>query len=378
MALERREFLKLSAATGAGFGLAAVGAATAPAVAPAPRPLRLLILGGTGFTGPFQVAYAVARGHEVTVFNRGRSEASVPPGVQSLRGDRATGDLYALRGGRWDAVIDNPTTLPYWVRDAAEVLAGYTGRYLFISTVSVYDFAGLSIIDESSPVLQYRDGDPLDIRPDTYAPAIYGHMKAASEREVRRWYGERALILRPTLIVGPRDPTDRFTYWPLRVARGGDIVAPGDGRDPVQIIDARDLAEWTVRMAESGAPGTYNAAGPRARLSMAEQLYGIRAALSGNLDLRFHWLPAAFLADQGVSAWQEMTTWFGVNDPVSAVSIERAVAAGLAFRPLAETTRETLAWFREQPAERQAGLRAGLAADKEAAVLAAWRAHVAG
>lgn len=377
MSLDRRAFLGLSAlgAGALGTGTIARAAMEATGISEADRPLRLLILGGTGFTGPFQVAYARARGHEVTVFNRGRNPEVLPEGVEQLTGDRHLGELGALRGRRWDAVIDNPSTLPHWVSDMGEVLHEHTDRYIFISTVSVYDLVGLTHIDEDTPVLAYRDGDPLDIRAETFTPAIYGHMKAACEHEARRWYGERATIIRPTLIVGPRDGTDRFTYWPLRIARGGDIVAPGDGLDPVQIIDARDLAEWTVRVAELGAPGIYNAAGPRSRLTMAEQLHGIRAALSGDLDLRFHWLPAQFLREQGVSAWSEMPTWFGPRDPVSEVSIERAIAAGLTFRPLAATAVETLDWFRAQPAERQVALRAGLAADKEAAVLAAWRAH---
>lgn len=375
MSLDRREFLGLSAlgAGALGAGPMAFAGPDTTGIPEAERPLRLLILGGTGFTGPFQVAYARARGHEVTVFNRGRNTQVLPEDVEQLTGDRHLGELDALRGRRWDAVIDNPSTLPHWVHDMGKVLHEHTDRYLFISTVSVYDFEGLTHIDEDSPVLSYRDGDPLDIRAETFTPAIYGHMKAACEHEARRWYGERATIIRPTLIVGPRDGTDRFTYWPWRLARGGDIVAPGDGLDPVQIIDARDLAEWTVSMAESGAPGNYNAAGPRSRLTMAEQLFGIRAALSGDLSLQIHWLPAAFLAQHGVSAWSEMTTWFGPRDPVSEVGIERAVAAGLSFRALATTTADTLDWFRSQPAERQASLRAGLAADKEAAVLAAWQ-----
>jgi 2'-hydroxyisoflavone reductase len=345
--------------------LAGAGAGSAT-----PRRLRILILGGTGFTGPFQVAYAVARGHEVTVFNRGRSEAPLPDGVEQLTGDRHLGELDALRGRRWDVVLDNPSTLPFWVRDAGEILHDSTARYLLTSSVSVYDTAGASAIDEDTPLLEYTDGDPLEVRTETFRMETFGHMKAACEREAARWYGTRATIIRPGLIVGPRDQTDRFTYWPLRIARGGDVLAPGDGLDATQVIDARDLAEWTIRLAEADAAGAYNATGPRARLTMAEMLHGIRAALPGDLDVRFHWAPAEILAAHEVRAWSEMTAWFGPRAIMGEVSNARAVAAGLSFRPLAGTVVDTLAWFSALPTERQAAPRAGLAADKEARVIA--------
>jgi 2'-hydroxyisoflavone reductase len=402
MTPDRRTFLRLSALAGGSLAVGAwrIGAPGAsaqdasaqgteptpaggslpgrPPASPAPRSLRLLILGGTGFTGPSQVEYAVARGHQVTVFNRGRSEADLPAGVEQLLGDRNTGEVQALQGREWDAVIDNPTTLPFWVRDAADVLQGNVGQYVFISTLSVYDLAGLSQVDEESPVLEYRDGDPLEVTPERYQEvggALYGPMKAASEREGRRRFGEdRTTIIRPGLIVGPRDASDRFTYWPVRIARGGEVLAPGDGEDAVQVVDARDLAQWTIRMVESGTTGVFNATGPRARLTMAEQLHGIRAALPGDIpDLRFTWVPAEFLQEQEVRAWSEMTTWFGPRRAISETRIDRAVDAGLTFRPLATTAADTLAWFRSLPAERQAEPRAGLASEKEQAVLEAWR-----
>lgn len=410
MTLDRRTFLRLSSlAGGAAAGGALTGAAlqlgplasaalgadadprpgagvgASPAlhdVPPAPRSLRLLILGGTGFTGPDQVAYAVARGHQVTVFNRGRSEADLPPGVEQLLGDRNAGEVGALAGREWDAVIDNPTTLPFWVRDVGEVLQGKVGHYLFTSTLSVYDLAGLDRVDEESPVHAYRDGDPLAVTPERYQEvggSLYGPMKAASEAEARRWFGQdRTTVIRPGLIVGPRDATDRFTYWPVRIARGGEVLAPGDGQDGAQVIDARDLAEWTVRMAEDGVgrgvSGTFNATGPRARLTLAEQLHGIRAALPGDIDeLRFTWVPADFLQEHGVRPWSEMTTWFGPRAVISETRIQRAVEAGLTFRPLAVTAADTLAWFRTLPSERQGDPRAGIDPEKERAVLEAWR-----
>jgi 2'-hydroxyisoflavone reductase len=340
------------------------------------RSLRILILGGTGFTGPHQVRYAVERGHQVTVFNRGRRPGTLPAGVEELVGDRSTGELDALRGREWDAVIDNPTTLPFWVRDVADLLEGRTGQYVFISTVSVYDVRGLRALDETSPVFRYEEGDPMAVTPEAYQEAgarLYGPMKAESEREALRRFGDRATIIRPGLIVGPGDQTDRFTWWPVRIARGGEVLAPGDGSDPVQIIDARDLAEWTVRAVEERATGVFNAVGPRSPLSMAEQLYGIRGALSGDLDVRFTWVPADFLQREGVRAWSEMTTWFGPDAATARTSNVLAVGAGLTFRPLARTTLDTLAWFRELPAERQGAMLAGIDPEKERRVLEAWR-----
>ncbi len=379
MTTDRRSFLRLSALAGGAlalsgrpFPLSAAAPESRPRhVAPAPRSLDLLILGGTGFIGPWQVEYAVARGHRVTVFNRGRSDTELPAGVEALVGDRNEGDLSALEGREWDAVIDNPTTLPFWVRDAGRMLENATGHYLFISTISAYDVAGATVIDEEETPRLRHDGDPLEVGPAEYTGALYGAMKAESEREVERWFGERTTVIRPGLIVGPGDPTDRFTWWPVRIARGGDILAPGDGTDPVQVIDARDLSEWCVRLVEEGTTGTFNATGPRAPLTMAEQLHGIRAALPGDLPLRFHWAPMEHLQAHDIRPWSEMTTWFGPDSVMARASIERAVAAGLTFRPLAETAAETLAWWSRLPEERRASMNAGLDPEKEGAALAA-------
>ena len=387
MNTDRRSFLRFSAMAGGALAFANLGPASAsaapatyrglPDVPAAARALDVLILGGTGFTGPFQVEYALARGHRVTVFNRGRSDTELPASVVQLTGDRNLRELDALKGKSWDVVIDNPTTLPFWVKDVGELLKDSTDQYVFISTISAYDARDVSWIDEDSPTLKY-DGDPLTVTPEKYqerSGSLYGPMKAESEREAHRWFGGRTTIIRPGLIVGPGDQSDRFTYWPVRIARGGEILAPGSGHASVQIVDARDLAQWTVRMVESGTTGKFNATGPRSRLSMAEQLYGIRGALSGDSEIRFTWVPPEFLEQQEIRPWMEMTTWFGEDDVLSNVSIERAVQAGLTYRPLAMTAVDTLEWFRALPADRQAEPRSGLAPEKEAAALAAWHAR---
>ena len=235
--------------------------------------LKILILGGTGFIGSFQVRYALNRGHEVTVFNRGQSHAGgVPPEVEQLIGDR-NGQLDALTGREWDVVIDNPTTLPAWVRDAAQILKGNVERYVFISTVSVYSDKSQPGMDESGPLAIYEGSHDSAMKetPETLLASnrsLYGPLKVVSETEVEKWFPGQSLIIRPGLIVGPGDETDRFTYWPLRVVRGGEVLAPGEASDPVQFIDVRDLAEWTIRMVEQGATGIYNATGPQRKFTI--------------------------------------------------------------------------------------------------------------
>ena len=341
------------------------------------RQLRILILGGTGFIGPHQVRYALARGHEVTLFNRGREPQAWPARVEERIGDRNTGDLRSLEGGRWDVCIDNPTTLPFWVRDAGRVLAGRVGQYIFISTVSVYA-SNAKPEDESAPLASYTGADAMGETAATLRSRIgelYGPLKAASEREAAQWFPDGLTIVRPGLIAGPGDETDRFTYWPVRLARGGDVLAPGNGSDPVQFIDARDLAEWTIRMAESRTLGVFNATGPERPLTMGAMLGGIQASTGG--DARLAWIPAPWLEAHEVSPWSDLPVWVpaeGESAGFARRDIGRALRAGLTFRPLAVTATETLAWFRRQPPERQASLRAGLAPEREAQLLAAWKA----
>jgi 2'-hydroxyisoflavone reductase len=373
MAMDRRRLVGAAALALAGFAVAP-GALAAGSV----KPLRILILGGTGFTGPHQVRYALARGHKVTLFNRGR-EADIWAGqVEELIGDRNTGDLKALEGRSWDVCIDNPTTLPFWVRDAGRALAGKVGQYIFISTISVYA-ANDKPADERAAVLAYAGKDPMAETAATLAASrgeLYGPLKAVSEQEAARQFGAAVTVIRPGLIVGPGDETDRFTYWPVRLARGGEVLAPGDGSDAVQFIDARDLAEWTIRMAEQRAFGVFNATGPAQQLTMREMLAGVGAAVGP--DAKLVWVPTRFLDAQNVSAWTDLPVWVpGQGDTAGFAhrDIRKALAAGLSFRPLATTSRETLAWFRQQPAERQAKLKAGLSPDREATLLAAWKAQ---
>jgi nucleoside-diphosphate-sugar epimerase len=358
------------------FPVVAIGEA-ARATAKALKPLKILILGGTGFTGPFQVKYALARGHQVTVFNRGKTHpGELPNGVEQLIGDR-NGNLDALKGRKWDVVIDNPTMLPKWVHDAAEILKGNVDRYIFISTISVYGDVPTPGLDETAPVAKYDGADAMKETRDTVIAskfALYGPLKALSEKEVEKWFPGKACIIRPGLIVGPGDETDRFTYWPVRIDRGGDVLAPGNPNDPVQFIDARDLAEWTIRMAEMGATGVYNATGPAAPLMIGGMLEGIKTALGS--DAKFTWVPADFLEKEKVAPWSDMPVWVppsGEDGGLGAVNIKRALEKGLTFRPLAETARDTLAWFKAQPKERQEKLKAGITAEREVEVLAAWK-----
>ena len=374
MSTTRRKFIQVSAMAGGAVGLGML-AGRASLAEEASQPMRILILGGTGFTGPHQVSYALSRGHAVTVFNRGKTNpGELPDGVEQLIGDR-NGQLDALRGGKWDVVIDNPTTVPAWVRDAAQILKGNVERYVFISTISVYA-SNRTPNDETSPLAKYTGRDPLSVTADAEKAAhakLYGPMKAASEAEAEKWFPGRTLIIRPGLMVGPGDPTDRFTYWPMRIDRGGEVLAPGTPADPVQFVDARDVAEWTIRMVEKRATGIYNATGPASPTGMGEMLGGIKTGL--NSDARLTWADAEFLRKRGVAAWSDMPVWIrpqGSSAAMPRTSIKKALAEGLTFRPLDETARDTLAWFKTLPEDRRTALKAGLTAERERALLAEW------
>ncbi len=354
---------------------ALAGAALAGPAMAAPKKLKILILGGTGFTGPHQVRYALSRGHEVTIFNRGRQPQEWPGHVEELLGDR-NGDLKALEGRQWDVCIDNPTTLPVWVRDAGKVLAGKVKQYIFISTISVYakdDKPG----DETAATATYGGKDAMAETTDTLKAnmALYGPLKALSEAEAKKQFGAAVTVIRPGLIVGPGDETDRFSYWPVRLAndghRWGDpVLAPGDGTDPVQFIDARDLAEWTIRMAETRTFGTFNGTGPAKPLTMRHMLDGIAEGVGARPT--YTWANAAWLEREKVSAWGDMPVWVpgeGETYGFHRRDISRALKAGLTFRPLPVTAADTLAWFRAQKPERQAKLKSGLTPARETALL---------
>ena len=371
MATTRRGFIKLSAAAGGAFGLGL--RSTRLLAEKSVKPVRILILGGTGFIGPNEVRYALSRGHKVTTFNRGKTHpGELPSEVEQLIGDR-NGQLDALRDRQWDVAIDNPTTLPAWVRDVAQILRGNVERYVFISTISIYADTSKGV-DETAPLAKYEGADPYKetleaMKASSYR--TYGPLKALSEKQAEKWFPGKTLIIRPGLIVGPRDETDRFTYWPVRIERGGEVLAPGKPSDPVQFIDARDLAEWTIRMAENRETGIYNATGPAKPLEIGSMLDEIKNAL--NSAAKFAWVPADFLKKEKVEAWSDMPVWAGDELGLARTNITRALAKGLTFRPLAETTRDTLTWFKSQPQDRQSNLRAGLTPEWEAEVLASWK-----
>ena len=387
MPTTRRDFLKtgtvLGGAIGAGLGgtvlPGVLGAAPTASVAPvrpvgrAPKPLRILILGGTGFIGPAQVEYAIARGHTVTLFNRGRTNPGLFPNVEKLQGDRAAGDYKSLAGREFDVVIDNPTMYPRWVREAGAALKGRAKQFVFVSTISVYAANDTPWADETAPVA--TTDTPNDEDPQKRGQ-LYGPLKALSEQEAEKAFPGHTTVIRPGLIVGPGDLSDRFTYWPVRLQKGGEILAPGSPLDAVQIIDARDLSEFVVRCAEDGVMGIYNATGPRAPLTMGEMLGGIRAVLP-NSDAHLTWVDAEFLEQNKVRPWSDMPVWIpargGTSIGFSRRSIDRALAKGLTFRPLADTVRDTLAYYAQQPEARRAQLRAGLAAEREREVLTAWK-----
>lgn len=369
----RRDFVKTTARTGGALGvLGALGplACAAPDDAP-PTPIRILILGGTTFIGPHQIKYALDRGHEVSIFTRGQTE---PPffhdyfeRVEQLTGDRDN-DLSALEGREWDAVIDNSASIPRWVSMTTELLRDHVDRYLFVSSISAYaDFATVGI-DETYPVGQLS-------APDVESMQEYGPMKARCEATNTEVFGENAINVRPGLIIGPGDNTDRWTYWPVRVARGGEVLAPNSPTDPVQNIDARDLSEWIVRLVETpGSGGTYNATSEVQQFGT--MLEGIRAGLGS--DATFTWVSTEFMAEHGVRPWGHMTNWVppeGETIGMSQVSVAAAIEAGLTFRPIGETARDTVEWWNSLPEERRAQQGPGLPAEKEAEVLAAWAAR---
>jgi 2'-hydroxyisoflavone reductase len=374
MRITRRGLIQLSGAVLLGASVRNLARANTAAKI---KPMRLLILGGTGFIGPYQVRYALERGHHVTIFNRGREHVQWPGPVEELLGDRNTGDLKSLEGHEWDVCIDNPTTLPFWVRDSGNSLRGRVKHYIFISTISVYAENNTPNADESAALAPYTGSNAMAETLDTLHKdmELYGPLKALSEKEAEKQFPKRTTIIRPGLIVGPGDETDRFTYWPVRLSKGGEVLAPGDGSDPIQMIDARDLAEWSIRMAEVRRAGIFNATGPNTTLPMRDMLDGVKASIHSDANLE--WVSTDFLEAQKVEPWSDMPAWVPASGDTAGFgqrNIRRALGAGLTFRPLAQTAADTLVWFRTLPPERQEKLRAGIKPDREKDVLSKWQA----
>ncbi len=329
--------------------------------------MRLLILGGTIFLGRHIVAAALSRGHTLSLFNRGQTNPGLFPEVEHLRGDRE-GQLDALHGRQWDAVIDINAYVPRVARASAEQLSHAVDHYTFISTISVYAGVGPEGSDESGRLAELL---PELEGTEEVTNKTYGPLKVLCERAVEAALPGRALIIRPGILAGPHDPTDRFTYWVRRVAAGGDVLAPHRPDSPAAFIDARDIAEWTIRMVEARATGVYNATGPDRPLTLGALLDTCRAVAGS--DARFVWVSKEFMAAHDVAPFRDVPLWLPESHAgLFRVRSDRAYAAGLTLRPLADTVRATLEWDRARPAD--VPLEAGLTPEREAALLAEWKA----
>jgi 2'-hydroxyisoflavone reductase len=324
--------------------------------------MDLLILGGTRFLGRYLVEAAQEDGHRVTLFNRGLSGPDLFPEVETIKGDRE-GYLSALRGRRWDAVIDTCGYVPRVVRASAGLLADAVDHYTFVSSISVYSDVIGAGADESAPVEELEDPTVEEVTGETY-----GGLKALCERAAEEEMPGRVLSVRPGLISGPHDPTDRFTYWPRRVADGGEVLAPDRPELQVQFIDVRDLAAWMVRMSAEQQTGTYNATGPDYELRMGKLLEECEAVSDG--EAQIIWVSEEFLEESGVEPFTEMPLWVPREYAgMQAVDCGRAIAAGLTFRPVSQTVRDVLEWDSTRV---EADLAAGLKPERERELLSAW------
>ena len=371
MKSSRREFILKSGAAAAalGLGMSYANSSTNKKIKKAKKSLKILILGGTAFTGPHLIKYAMDRGHSISIFNRGKTKPTVHKAmfdkVEQLIGDR-NDNLEALKGRQWDAVIDNYAVYPRWVRQTADILKDNVDIYLFNSTLSVHADFSKRGLNEDDPVATTDT-------PDLEDRSLYGPLKALSEQVTRDAFKERAIIVRPHLIVGPGDTTDRFTYWAVRVKKGGEILAPGSLNRPVQYIDARDLSKFMIHLIENRTVGTFSGVGPLAELSMAELLYGMRAVVSN--DISFTWVDQKFV-EKYDNIWNLFPNpWYplgGEWDGFGSFNNSKSVKAGLTYRPLAETVKDTLTWWGGLSKERKASPKAGLDPTKERKVLNAW------
>ena len=325
--------------------------------------MKLLILGGTRFVGRHLAQAALERGHTVTLFNRGNHPGLFPE-AEELTGDRG-GDLSALGGRRWDAVIDTSGYTPRQLRSSTELLRNAAARYLFISSISVYAEQATPFQDEDAPLAQLEDESTETVTAETY-----GGLKVLCERVVQRAFPETHLVLRPGLVVGPHDPTDRFTYWPVRVAAGGEVLAPAGPEAPVQFIDARDLAEFGLALLEASRSGIFNVVSDPDQFDFGALLASCRQASSS--DASFTWVDEAFLLAQGVRPFADLPLWLPEDARGFArISNDRARAAGLEIRSLAQTVQDTLAWARTRAPD--APRQAGLSREREWELLEAWR-----
>ena len=368
--MDRRQF---AAALVAGFGVGAFPFLARASMERAKNPLKILILGGTGFLGPHTVNYARERGHEITLFNRGKTNLGMFPELETIIGDRdpeVGNGLSGLEGRQWDAVIDNSGYVARMVGASARLLAENVGQYLFVSTICQYDnwIEGGQFGTEERPRAMLEDPATEDVS------KFYCEMKASCERAVDEALPDRATYIRPGLIVGPLDRSDRYTYWPVRMGRGGEVLAPGKPTDLTQYIDVRDLAKFMVHCVEQKHFGAYNAV--CMPMPWGEFLEATRKAV--NPEAILTWLPADFLAANDVQPWNDVHMWADIDSPMSGSltwSSQKAIDAGMTVRPAGETARDTIEWFRSLPDDRRSQLRAGMDAEKEAKVLAAWHAR---
>jgi 2'-hydroxyisoflavone reductase len=343
--------------------------------------MKLLILGGTRFVGRHLVNAALARNHEITLFNRGKHPSAFAPDVETIHGDR-TSDLHQLQGRRWDAVVDTCGYLPRTVRGSAELLSESVDRYIFISSQSVYADQSVIGLDETAPVAtltseEVETANKIDSSGQTSAftyGKLYGGLKALCEQAAEEVLPHQVLIIRPGIIVGPYDYTDRFTYWVLRVARGGEVLAPGRPNRYVQFIDVRDLAEWTLHMIEERGTGIYNANGLSNSVTMKNVVDECKKVTGSEATLT--WVDERFLLQEKVAAWSEMPLWLPEDAAPHLkgfmfINCDRAVGTGLTFRQLTDTINDTLTWTRtNDPGET---LKAGIKSDREKVLLNKWR-----
>ncbi len=369
MTMNRRSFVKL-----AGLGALAAGSLQ-PGSAQADfshlrseRRLKILILGGTAFLGPAIVRHARSQGHELTLFTRGKTNKDLFPDLEMLVGDR-DGDLEALKNRTWDVVIDTSGYVPRLVTDSARLLADQVGQYIFISSISVFaDFSKIGLA-ESSPVGTLEDETTEEITGLTYGP-----LKALCEQAAEREMRGRSTTIRPGLIVGPMDRSDRFTYWPVRIAKGGEVLTPDDPAIVTQLIDVNDLAMFIVRCAERNITGTFNATSPAGELTMGE-IFDTCRKVSGS-DATFTYVSGEFMQQQELQAWSDLPVYSpleGADAGHPFINVNKALKRGLTFRPISETIRDTLNWWATVSQERKdRPMKAGLTAERESAALKAW------